>query len=92
MSLNADLIRARCGEIEQSVQRLEEFQDVPVEELLSNQDWLDIASYRLLVAIEAALALCFHVAAKKILPCLKLRLRPSRNGVAQEKMDFFSFF
>lgn len=66
MSLNPDLIRARCEEIEASVSRLEKFRSMPRETFLSQQDALDIASYRLLVAIEAALALCFHVSAKRL--------------------------
>ncbi len=66
MSLNADLVRARCAEIEDSVSRLERFKDLPRDEFLANQDTLDLACYRLLVAIEAALALCYHVSAKRL--------------------------
>lgn len=36
------------------------------ERFLSNQDTLDIACYRLLIAIETALAVCFHVSAKRL--------------------------
>lgn len=66
MSLNPDLIRARCAEIDSSLSRLEEFRRLPRERFLSNQDALDVACYRLLIAIEAALALCFHVSAKRL--------------------------
>ena len=66
MSLNADLIRARCAEIEESIARLEEFQALSVEAFLSNRDALDVASYRLLIAIEASLALCYHVSARRM--------------------------
>jgi len=66
MSVNADLIRARCAEIEESVARLEEFQTLSLEAFLSNRDALDVASYRLLIAIEASLALCYHVSAKRL--------------------------
>jgi len=66
MSLNPDLIRARCAEIDASLARLEEFQRLSREQFLSNQDALDVACYRLLIAIEAALALCFHVSAKRL--------------------------
>ncbi|HKN85432.1 MAG TPA: DUF86 domain-containing protein [Nitrospiraceae bacterium] len=66
MSVNADLIRARCTEIEESVARLEEFRTLSLEAFLSNRDALDIASYRLLIAIEASLALCYHVSAKRL--------------------------
>ena len=66
MSLNPDLVRARCAEIKESVGRLERFKRLSRSEFLSNQDTLDLACYRLLVAIEAALALCYHVAAKRL--------------------------
>lgn len=66
MTLNPDLIRARCAEIEESLARLERLRAIPRAEFLGNQDTLDIACYRLLTAIEAALALCFHVSAKRL--------------------------
>jgi uncharacterized protein YutE (UPF0331/DUF86 family) len=66
MSLNPDLIRARCAEIDASLIRLDELRHLPRETFLSNQDTLDVACYRLLIAIEAALALCFHVSAKRL--------------------------
>lgn len=66
MSLNPDLIRARCVEIDSSLVRLEEFRRLSREQFLSSQDALDVACYRLLIAIESALALCFHVSAKRL--------------------------
>ncbi|BFU93792.1 MAG: hypothetical protein NTNFB02_05140 [Nitrospira sp.] len=66
MTLNPDVIRARCAEIDSSLSRLEELRRLPRETFLFNQDTLDIACYRLLIAIEAALALCFHVSAKRL--------------------------
>ncbi len=66
MTLNADLIRSRCREIEESLVRLEQLQPLTKDQFVSNQDTLDIACYRLLIAIEAALALCFHVSAKRL--------------------------
>ena len=66
MTLNPDLVRTRCAEIEESVSRLERFRGMSREGFLADQDALDIACYRLLVAIEAALALCFHVSAKRL--------------------------
>ena len=66
MSLNPDLIRARCEEIDVSLARLEAFHRLSREQFLSSQDGLDVACYQLLIAIEAALALCFHVSAKKL--------------------------
>ena len=66
MTLNADLIRSRCTEISESLARLEQLQGLTKEQFLGNQDTLDIACYRLLIAIEASLALCFHISAKKL--------------------------
>jgi uncharacterized protein YutE (UPF0331/DUF86 family) len=66
MILNQDLIRTRCQEIEDSLARLEKIKIIPKEEVLKDRDLQDIACYRLLVAIEAALGLCFHVAAKRL--------------------------
>ncbi|CUQ67040.1 type VII toxin-antitoxin system HepT family RNase toxin [Candidatus Nitrospira inopinata] len=66
MSLNPDLIRARCAEIDLSLSRLEEIGRLSRETFLADRDTLDVACYRLLIAIEAALALCFHVSAKRL--------------------------
>jgi uncharacterized protein YutE (UPF0331/DUF86 family) len=65
MSLNKELIHARCQEIADSLGRLERIKEKSREEFLKDNDLQDIACYRLLVAIEAALGLCYHVAAKK---------------------------
>ncbi len=66
MSLNKELIQKRVGEIEDSLKRLEKLKESAKDEFLKDNDLQDIASYRLLVAVEAALNLCYHVAAKKL--------------------------
>lgn len=66
MNLNPELIRTRCQEIEESVTRLEELREKTRVEFLNNRDLQDIASYRLLTVIEAALNLCYHVTAKRL--------------------------
>ena len=66
MKLNPVLIQKRCVEIEESLERLEELKKITKEEFLQSKDLQDIASYRLIVAIEAALNLCYHVSAKKL--------------------------
>ena len=66
MNLNAELVRTRCQEIEESLERLERIKEKSKEEFLKDQDMKDIACYRLLVAIEAALGLCYHVSAKHL--------------------------
>jgi uncharacterized protein YutE (UPF0331/DUF86 family) len=66
MSLNLDLIKGRFSEIETSISRLELILKIPKKEFLKDQDTLDVACYRLLVAIEAALQICYHITAKKL--------------------------
>lgn len=66
MTLDADVVRSRCGEIEESVARLEQLASMSREQFLADRDSQDIACYRLLVGIEAALALCYHVSARRL--------------------------
>jgi uncharacterized protein YutE (UPF0331/DUF86 family) len=66
MTMNLDLIRDRFADIEQSLDRLEQIRALPRERFLANQDTLDVTCYRLLVAIEAALQICFHVSAHRL--------------------------
>jgi hypothetical protein len=47
MSLNPELIRTRCQEIEESLGRLERIKAVPREDFLKDRDLQDIACYRL---------------------------------------------
>jgi uncharacterized protein YutE (UPF0331/DUF86 family) len=62
--LDPDVVRSRCAEIEESLARLEAFRAMPLEQFLADQDARDIACYRLLVSIEATLALCYHTTAR----------------------------
>ena len=66
MTLDPDVIRSRCTEIEESVARLEQLAVISREQFLADRDSQDIACYRLLVAIEAALALCYHVSTRRL--------------------------
>jgi uncharacterized protein YutE (UPF0331/DUF86 family) len=66
VSLDADVVRSRCAEIEESVARLELFQAMARDQFMANRDAQDIACYRLLISIEAALALCYHTTAKRL--------------------------
>lgn len=66
MTLNPEMVRTRCADIEDAVQRLEALAAVPLADFLADRDAQDIASYRLLVAIEAALALCYHVSSRRL--------------------------
>ena len=62
--INIDKLYAKFRDIKESVERLRLFADVPLEEFLGDRDKQDIASFRLIVATEAAIDTCFHVAAK----------------------------
>lgn len=66
MDLNRDLVRNRCREMTDSLARLKRISLMPKEAFLGDQDAKDIASYRLLIAIEAALSLCYHISAKQL--------------------------
>src|SRR5262249_46128504 len=66
MTLDPDVIRSRCAEIEEAVIRLEQIAIRSREQFLEDRDSQDIACYRLLVGIEAALALCYHVSTQRL--------------------------
>lgn len=66
MTLDGDVVRGRCSEIAQAVERLTRIRDGGLEAFLADADTRDIACYRLLLAIEAALALCYHVSARRL--------------------------
>ena len=66
MTLDLDVVRGRCQEIEQALQRLERIRTTGRDDFLQNADSKDIACYRLLLAIEASLALCYHISARRL--------------------------
>jgi uncharacterized protein YutE (UPF0331/DUF86 family) len=66
MTLNPDVVRTRCGDIEEACVRLARFAAMPADAFLADSDAVDAASYRLLVGMEAALSLCYHVSAKQL--------------------------
>ncbi len=66
MKLNQELVRSRCQEIAESLERLELIKLQSKESFLNDRDAQDIAAYRLLVAIEATLSMCYHVCAKRL--------------------------
>jgi uncharacterized protein YutE (UPF0331/DUF86 family) len=55
MALNPEIIQKRCEDIKESLDRLEQIKKSTRKEFLESRDIQNIASYRLLVAIEAAL-------------------------------------
>jgi uncharacterized protein YutE (UPF0331/DUF86 family) len=66
MSLNKDLLRTRCQEVVESCDRLDKIARLSKNEFFRDQDAKDIASYRLLLAIEAALNVCYHICSKQL--------------------------
>jgi uncharacterized protein YutE (UPF0331/DUF86 family) len=66
VTLDADVVRGRCQEIEHALDRLDRIRAAGRDDFLVNPDSQDIACYRLLVGIEAALALCYHVSARRL--------------------------
>ncbi len=66
MTLDVDKVYAKFRDITESIERLRAFGNVSSEEFLRNRDKQDVASFRLIVATEAAIDLCLHVAAKKL--------------------------
>ena len=69
-ALNLDKLYAKFRDIEESVARLRQFGTFSQEQFLANRDNLDIASFRLIVATEAAIDTCLHICAKllKLVP------------------------
>jgi uncharacterized protein YutE (UPF0331/DUF86 family) len=66
MTLDVDVVRGRCGEIAEALERLRRIRVGGRDAFLADSDTRDIACYRLLLAIEAALALCYHVSARRL--------------------------
>ncbi len=66
MSLDRDRIRTRLEDIARSLDRLKRLQRMDRQAFLADEDSKDIARSRLLTAMEAALNICYHAAAKKL--------------------------
>lgn len=66
MTLHVEKVYAKFRDITDSIERLKAFKDVSSETFLSDRDQQDIASFRLIVATEAAIDLCLHVSAKRL--------------------------
>jgi uncharacterized protein YutE (UPF0331/DUF86 family) len=61
--LNNDKIYSKFRDIRESIERLTAFKDISLEAFLHDRDKQDIASFRLIVATEAAIDMCLHIAA-----------------------------
>lgn len=64
MRVNPDLIRQRAKEIRDALEVLRGYGALPQEEFLARAETADAAKYRLVVAIEAAISICTHLAAR----------------------------
>lgn len=62
--LDIEKTYGKFRDITDSVERLKVFRDVPLEEFLKDRDKQDIASFRLIVATEAAFGICLHTASR----------------------------
>jgi uncharacterized protein YutE (UPF0331/DUF86 family) len=61
---NIDRIRQLVGEINSALAKLGQTRQVPEKEFLSSPEKIDSAKYNLIVAIEAAIDICGHLAAR----------------------------
>jgi uncharacterized protein YutE (UPF0331/DUF86 family) len=64
MTLNFEKNYAKFRDIEESVARLKKFGEMSREDFLADRDGQDIASFRLIIATEAAIDTCLHVSAQ----------------------------
>jgi uncharacterized protein YutE (UPF0331/DUF86 family) len=64
MPLNIEKLYARFQDINESIARLRQLGSLPIVDFAADQDKLDVASFRLIVATEAAIDICFHASAK----------------------------
>jgi uncharacterized protein YutE (UPF0331/DUF86 family) len=63
--VNLDRLRALAGHLRDAVRQLRETADVPVESFVADARTVNSAKYLLIVAAEAALDICNHLAARR---------------------------
>ncbi|MBE0427154.1 MAG: DUF86 domain-containing protein [Nitrospirae bacterium] len=66
MSLDKVKIKARFEDIQKAIDRLSEFTKIDKNSFLSNEDFIHIARSHLLIASEASINICYHIAAKRL--------------------------
>lgn len=64
MRVNVDLLRQRAQEIRSALMVLSGYGALPRDEFVASQQIIDAAKYRLVVAIEASVSICTHLAAR----------------------------
>lgn len=62
--LNLDLLNKRMADISRAVQLLDRYAAIPEQDFLEDETTLSATKYQLVVAIEAAQAICNHLAAR----------------------------
>lgn len=65
-TLDREKTFAKFRDITESIERLKAFQAIPREDFLKDRDKQDIAGFRLIVAMEAAIDICLHTTSKLI--------------------------
>jgi len=66
MNLDPDRVRSKLQDIARALDRLRLLQNQDKSSFLHDEDSQDIARSRLLIAIEAALNVCYHASAKEL--------------------------
>jgi uncharacterized protein YutE (UPF0331/DUF86 family) len=66
MSLDKIKINARFEDIQKAIERFSEFTKIDKNSFLSNEDFIHIARSHFLIAAEASINICYHIAAKQL--------------------------
>ena len=66
MRLNIEKIYAKFRDIMKSIDRLRALRDISLNDFMEDRDKQDIASFRIIVATEAAIDMCLHVSARML--------------------------
>lgn len=95
MRLNRERLEAKFRDINKAKERLSRFLEIRKDEFLSNEDFIHIARSHLLIAIEASIGICFHIAAKKLRQAVReytscFELLEKNNLISKELSLFMS--
>lgn len=66
MKLNEAVIELKFNDIQSAIERLSKFIEIDRDAFLSNSDFIHIARSHLLIAAEASINICYHIAAKRL--------------------------
>lgn len=85
MKLDKTRIRTKFEDIQGAIKRLSEFMKIKRDAFLSNEDFIHIARSHLLIAAEASISVCYHIAARY------LKKIPSEYGLCFELLQKHNF-